>query len=75
MNNEDIMHGIDNELQVNDDMATKMVTQLWMDVLAEKHPSDSGTVQTFTCYMNPLTTSVPGFPHFIATEHCSCTPT
>ena len=37
VNNGELMYGIDNELQVNDDMPNKMATQLWMDVLAEKN--------------------------------------
>ena len=32
-NDTGIMHGIDDELEVNDDLANKMATQLWMKVL------------------------------------------
>jgi hypothetical protein len=66
VNDVEIVHGLDDELKVNNDMANKMATQLWMEELAEKDTPDS--IQTLTCYMNLLAGSAPGFSHSIATD-------
>jgi len=68
VNDKSIVHGLDDEMQVNDDIANKMASQLWMEALAEKNEPDGGTIQTLTCYMNLLAASAPGFSYSISTD-------
>jgi hypothetical protein len=65
----DTVHGLDNELEVNDDLSNKMATQLSTEALAEKVTPDNGSIQTLRCYINLLATRAPGFSYSIATDN------
>ena len=37
VNDKSIVRGLDDEMQVNDDISNKMASQLWMEALSEKN--------------------------------------
>jgi hypothetical protein len=68
VNDEEIVHGIDDELEIDDDLAHKLCTDLWLEALADHGPDENGSVHTLTSYMNLLSASAPGFCYSIAMD-------
>ena len=68
VNDNEIVHGIDDELDVDDDLAHKLCTDLWLEALAGSASVDVGSVQTLREYMNLLAGSAEGFSYSIATD-------
>ena len=67
VNDADIIHGIDDELEITDDLAHKLANELWLDVLAN-NKDDFDSVFTFEEYMKLLAASAPGFVYAIALD-------
>ena len=73
IHNTSIVHGLDNELEVNDNLATEMATQLRMEALTETAAPDTGSIQTLRYYMNLLAASAPVFLYSIANDDAGLT--
>ena len=68
VNGSKIVHGLDDEIEMDDDLAHKICTELWLAALAGKSSGEEGSVQTLTCYMNLLSSSARGFTYAVATD-------
>ena len=68
VNDKNILHGLDDEIDVNDDLAQKLATSLWLDALSENDHDQNGSVQTLTAYMDLLASSAPGFSYSISMD-------
>ena len=68
VNDKDIVHGLDDELEIEDDLAHKMCTDLWIETLSGKTSDEEGSVQTLTSYMNLLSSSARGFLYSISVD-------
>ena len=70
INDAEVLHGIDDELEITDDLAHKLANELWLGVLV-KNCDDSDSVFTFEEYMKLLAASAPGFFYVIALDASS----
>ena len=68
VNDNQIIHGIDDEVEIDDDLAHKLCTDLWLEALADHGHDENGSVHTLTSYMNLLAASAPGFSYSIAMD-------
>jgi hypothetical protein len=66
VNDESIVHGLDDEVEVDDDLAHQLASDLWIQALREDSTTGEPSVQTVTSYMNLLACSAPGFTFAIA---------
>ena len=60
INDVDVIHGIDDEIEIGDNMAHRLVNDLWLDVLAD-NSNDTASVFTFQQYMKLIDAGAPGF--------------
>ena len=68
VNDTNLVHGLDDDIEMDDDVAHKICTELWLAALAGKSSGEEGSVQTLTCYMNLLSSSARGFTYAVATD-------
>ena len=68
INDNGMVHGFDDELDVNDDLAQKLCTSLWLEPLSENEQNDEGSVHTLTSYMNLLASSASVFLYYNAMD-------
>ena len=68
VNDNNILNGLDDEIDVNDDLAQKLATSLWLNSLSENDQNKEGSVQTLAAYINLLASSVAGFSYSMSMD-------
>ena len=68
VNDNEVVQGIDDELDVDNGLAHKLCTELWLEALAGNANMDVGSVQTLRGYTNLLAGSAEGFFYSITTD-------
>ena len=65
MNNDQVVNGLDNELEIDNDLGHKLCTKLWLEALTSNGNSNDGSVHTLTSYTYLLAASSAGFLYSI----------
>ena len=67
MDDKEILEGLDNEFEIGDDEATKLVTDLWIEVLRETD-DHANAIITMRQYMELISKHAKGFVYVFALD-------
>ena len=64
-----LLNGIDDEVDLDDDMAHELAKEMWLDVLQANMNSEESIV-TFVQYLKPVQENARGFVYKLAIDFC-----
>ena len=66
-NDSELLAGIDNEMDIDDDMAHQLAKETWLDILQEKG-DNSESILTFKKYLDLIQANAKGFVYELARD-------